>query len=256
MIFDSHAHYNDKKFEHRRDELLDSLFANTVGAIVNASVDVAGSKKTLELCSLYPRIYAAIGIHPSEVELVGELDDALYELEQLAANEKVVAIGEIGLDYHFEPYDKQKQAQLFELQLELARKLKLPVVIHDREAHGDVDAMMRRYPDVKILLHSYSGSAEWARELIEQGRYLSFSGVLTFKNARRAVEAAASVPLDRILLETDCPYLAPEPLRGSVNDSGNIIHTATCLARIKGMTTDEILDITFKNACNFFEIDI
>lgn len=132
----------------------------------------------------------------------------------------------------------------------------MPVVIHDREAHGDVDEMIRRFSDVKILLHSYSGSSEWAHELIEHGRYLSFSGVLTFKNARRAVEAAASVPLDRILLETDCPYLAPEPLRGSVNDSANIIHTAACLARIKGMTTDEILDITFKNACEFFDIDI
>lgn len=258
MIFDSHAHYNDSKFaelDGGRDALLSKLFDENLGAVVNASVTPEDSRRTLELCEAYSRIFAAVGIHPSDIDKVGELDTAIAKIEALAAHPKAVAIGEIGLDYYWEPYDKEKQKQFFISQLKLARKLSMPVVIHDRESHGDVDEIIRSFPDVKILLHSYSGSAEWARELVRAGRYISFSGVVTFKNARKAVEAAKAVPLDRILIETDCPYLAPTPLRGSVNHSGNLLYTAAKLAEIKGVTQKEILYITFENACRFYNID-
>lgn len=255
MIFDSHAHYYDSKFDIERHSLLTRLLSDGVGAIVNASVNPDDSRHSLELCEAYPQIYAAVGIHPSDVEKVGGLDSAIAEIEALASHPKAVAIGEIGLDYYWEPYDKEKQKEYFCAQLELARKLSMPVVIHDREAHGDVDEILRSYPDVKAVLHSYSGSSEWARELVKAGRYISFSGVVTFKNARKAVEAAEAVELDRILIETDCPYLAPTPLRGSVNHSGNLIYVAEKLAEIKGITSKEILDITAENACKFYNID-
>ncbi|MBQ7821067.1 MAG: TatD family hydrolase [Clostridia bacterium] len=254
MIFDSHAHYNDSKFEDR-DTLLSSLFADGVGAIVNASVSVVDSKRTLELCEAHPNMFAAVGIHPSDIDKVGRLDSAVSEIEALAAHPKAVAVGEIGLDYYWEPYDKDKQKAFFISQLELARKINMPVVIHDRESHGDVDEIIRAFPDVKILLHSYSGSAEWARELTKAGRYISFSGVVTFKNARKAVEAAEVVPIDKLLIETDCPYLAPTPLRGSVNHSGNLLYTAGRLAEIKGISLEDMLSITFENACKFYNID-
>ena len=255
MIFDSHAHYNDSKFDGERDALLSRLLSGDVGAIVNASVNPGDSRLSLKLSEAYPQIYAAVGIHPSDVEKVGKLESAIAETETLAAHPKAVAIGEIGLDYYWEPYDKQKQKDFFFAQLELARKLSMPVVIHDRDAHGDTDEILEKYTDVKAVLHSFSGSGEWAKELVRDGRYISFSGVLTFKNARKTVEAAKVVPLERILIETDAPYLAPTPLRGSINNSGNLIYVASVLADIKCVSLDEILDITFENACRFFNID-
>lgn len=255
MIFDSHAHYNDSKFSGERDALLKSLFEKNVGAIVNASVNPEDSRCSLELCEAYPQIFAAVGIHPNDVEKVGSLDTAIAEIESLASHPKAVAIGEIGLDYYWEPYYKDKQKAFFTSQLELARKLNMPVVIHDRDAHGDTDEILEKYTDVKAVLHSFSGSGEWAKELVRDGRYISFSGVLTFKNDRKTVEAAKVVPLERILIETDAPYLAPTPLRGSINNSGNLIYVASVLADIKCVSLDEILDITFKNACRFFNID-
>ena len=162
MIFDAHAHYNDKKFDDR-DTLLSSLFEDRLGAVVNASVTPEDSRRSIELAEKYDRVFAAVGIHPGDIDRAGELNDAISEIRKLAAHPKTVAIGEIGLDYYWEPYDKEKQKAYFIAQLELARELKLPVVIHDREAHGDVDAIIRDYTDVKILLHCYSGSAEWAR---------------------------------------------------------------------------------------------
>lgn len=255
MIFDSHAHYNDKKFDGIRDDILNELLKADLGAVVNASVDPEDSLATLRLCERFSCIYAAVGIHPSEVERFDDPCAALDSIESAASHRKVVAIGEIGLDYHFEPFDKDKQKYFFDSQLTLAERLGLPVVIHDRDAHGDVDLILKKHMSVKALIHSYSGSAQWARDLVRDGRYLSFSGVVTFKNARRAVEALEAVPLERILLETDCPYLAPEPLRGSLNNSGNITYIAAKIAEIKGKTTEEILKITFENAKRFFEID-
>jgi len=255
MIFDSHAHYNDSKFSGERDALLKSIFNKNVGAVINASVNPEDSRRSLELCEAYPQIFAAVGIHPSDIEKAGALDTAIAEIEALASHDKAVAIGEIGLDYYWEPYDKHKQKAFFTAQLELARKLTMPVVIHDRDAHGDTDEILEKYTDVKAVLHSFSGSGEWAKELVRDGRYISFSGVLTIKNARKTVEAAKVVPLERILIETDAPYLAPTPLRGSINNSGNLIYVASVLADIKGVTAEKILDITFENACRFFNID-
>lgn len=255
MLFDSHAHYNDSKFAGSRDDLLNTLFSKNVGAIVNASVSPEDSRRSLELSEAYAQVFAAVGIHPSDIDKVGILDTAISEIEALASHRKAVAIGEIGLDYYWEPFDKDKQKAFFTAQLELARKLNKPVVIHDRDAHGDTHEILKKYTDVKAVLHSFSGSAEWAKELVRDGRYISFSGVVTFKNARKTVEAAKSVPLERILIETDAPYLAPTPLRGSINNSGNLIYAANVLADIKGITADEIIDITFENACRFFNID-
>lgn len=254
MIFDAHAHYNDKKFEDR-DALLASLFNDRLGAVVNASVTPEDSRHSLELAERYDRIFAAVGVHPGDIDRAGALDNAISEIKKLAAHPKAVAIGEIGLDYYWEPYDKEKQKAYFIAQLELARELKLPVVIHDREAHGDVDAIIKDFPDVRILLHCYSGSAEWARELIKAGRYLSYTGVVTYKNARKTVEAAEVAPLDRILIETDCPYLSPVPVRSSINHSGNLLYTAERLAEIKGISLEDMLSITFENACRFYNID-
>ena len=257
LIFDSHAHYNDSRFgeDAERSSLLDEMFSQAVGVIVNSSVSPDDTRASIKLAEKYPRIFANAGIHPEDCERVGDIDSALADIEALSSHPKVVAIGEIGLDYYHEPFDKNFQQEVFRKQLELARKLKMPVVIHDRDAHGDVDAILKEYRDVTAVLHSYSGSAEWARELVRDGRYISFSGVLTFKNARKTVEVAEVTPLDRILLETDAPYLAPTPLRGTTNNSQNIIYTAARLAEIKSTTTENILKITFENACRFYNID-
>ena len=228
--FDSHAHYNDSRFgeDAERSSLLEKMFSETVGVIVNSSVSPDDTRASIKLAEKYPRIFANAGIHPEDCERVGDIN---------------------------EPFDKHFQQEVFRKQLELARRLKMPVVIHDRDAHGDVDAILKDYRDVTAVLHSYSGSAEWARELVRDGRYISFSGVLTFKNARKTVEVAEVIPLDRILLETDAPYLAPTPLRGTTNNSQNIIYTASRLAEIKNTTTENILNITFENACRFYSID-
>ena len=257
QIFDSHAHYNDSRFgeDAERSSLLDEMLGGTVGVIVNSSVSPDDTRASIRLAEKYPRIFANAGVHPEDCEKIGDIDTALAEIEALASHPKVVAIGEIGLDYYHEPFDKDFQKEVFRKQLELARKLKMPVVIHDRDAHGDVDSILKEYRDVTAVLHSYSGSTEWARELIRDGRYISFSGVLTFKNARKTVEVAEVTPLDRILLETDAPFLAPTPLRGTTNNSQNIIYTAARLAEIKNTTTENILKITFDNACRFYNID-
>lgn len=257
MIFDSHAHYNDSRFgeDAERFSLLEKMFSENVGVIVNSSVSPDDTRASIKLAEKYPRIFANAGIHPVDCKTITDIDSALAEIEALASHPKVVAIGEIGLDYYHEPFDKNLQQEVFVKQLELARRLDMPVVIHDRDAHGDVDAIIKDYRDVRIVLHCYSGSAEWARELIRDGRYISFTGVLTYKNARKTIEVAEMVPLDRILLETDAPYLAPTPLRGTTNNSQNILYTAEKLAEIKNTTTENILNITFENACRFYNLN-
>ena len=251
-IFDVHAHYDDEKFDEDREELLNSMPSLGVKTIVNASVDIATAKKAIGFSERYPFMYAAVGIHPENLEGLPEnylniLGD-LYE-----NNKKVVAIGEIGLDYYWD-IPKEPQLKVFEDQLKLALELDAPVVIHDREAHADTMRILKKYTPKKVLLHCYSGSAEMLKEVIRLGAFISLGGVVTFKNARVPVEVAEAVPLERLFLETDCPYLSPVPFRGKRNSSEKIAYTAERIAEIKGMDTQNLIDITTKNAEEFFGI--
>lgn len=262
-LFDVHAHYTDKRFDEEypggRDALLSELFGSgRVGYILDAATNLENAEKVLELAKKYDGIYAAVGIHPSDIE-VSELSPS----EQIAAldallckkkENKIKAVGEIGLDYYWEPVYKEKQKYFFESQISLAIEHDLPVIIHDREAHGDSFDTVEKYRGVRGVFHCYSGSAEMAKELVKRGFYLSFGGTVTFKNARKAVEAAECVPLDKMLIETDCPYLAPVPYRGKLNHSGLAEETAEKLAQIKGVSRDELVSITRENALRLFDI--
>ena len=260
-LFDSHAHYFDSRFEGlggAEKVLSEEVFANDVARVVNVGTSGRTNILCVEQAARYDGMYAAVGIHPEDSrELDADPETELFALRELLANKqknKIVAIGEIGFDYHYEGYDKEKQARYFEEQMKLADELSMPVIVHDREAHGDCFDMICKYPCVVGVFHSYSGSAEMAAELVKRGYYISFSGVLTFKNARKAVEAAQSVPLDRILIETDAPYLAPHPFRGQINHSGLVRYTAQKLAEIKGISVEEISEITYDNASRLFKI--
>lgn len=252
-IFDVHAHYDDEKFNEDREELLGSLPSMGVRAVVNASVDIATAKKAIEFSEKYPFMYAAVGIHPENLD--GLEENYLSILADLYENnKKVVAIGEIGLDYYWD-IPKEPQLKVFEDQLKLALELDAPVVIHDREAHGDTMRILKKYTPKKVLLHCYSGSREMLKEVMRMGAFISLGGVVTFKNARVPVEVAEAVPVDRLLLETDCPYLSPVPFRGKRNSSEKIAYTAEKIAEIKGMDTQNLIDITCKNAFEFFDIE-
>lgn len=249
-IFDAHAHYDDKWFDEDRNELLSSMPENSISYIVNAAVDIATAKTAVKYAERYPHIYACAGIHPENLE--GLADDYLDQLSELLEHPKVVALGEIGLDYHWDiPRDIQNR--VFEEQLRLARELDVPVVIHDREAHGDVMELVRRYKP-RGLMHCYSGSTEMLKEVIKLGLSISLGGTVTFKNARVPVEVAEAVPLDRLLLETDAPYLSPVPNRGKRNDSRNIAYTAQRIAELRGMDAQELVDITTDNAKRLYGI--
>lgn len=251
-IFDVHAHYDDEKFDEDREEFLASLPGLGVKRIINASVDLKTAQRVLEFTQKYPFIYGAVGVHPENLE--GLEEDYLDRLADLyTENEKIVAIGEIGLDYYWD-IPKEPQQRVFEEQLKLAVELDAPVVIHDREAHADTMRLLKKYQPKKVLLHCYSGSAEMLKEVIKLGAFISLGGVVTFKNARVPLEVAQSVPLDRLFLETDCPYLAPVPFRGKRNSSEKIAFTAEKIAEIKGMETQTLIDITTKNAEEFFGI--
>lgn len=251
-IFDVHAHYDDEKFDEDREELLSSLPSLGVKAVVNASVDLATAKRAIEFTEKYPFMYAAVGIHPENLE--GLEDNYLKVLGDLYENnKKVVAIGEIGLDYYWD-IPKEPQLKVFEDQLKLSIELDAPVVIHDREAHADTMRILKKYTPKKVLLHCYSGSKEMLKEVLKLGAFISMGGVVTFKNARVPVEVAEAVPLDRLFLETDCPYLSPVPFRGKRNSSEKIAFTAEKIAEIKGMEPQQLIDITTKNACEFFGI--
>ena len=258
-LFDSHAHYYDTRFAEESagaDTLLAEIFAGDVDRIVNVGTSLENAPTCLKMARQYAGMYAAVGIHPSdcaayEREALDEFAEFL-EKHRDFRTEKIVAIGEIGFDYHWEPYDREKQRFFFEGQMALAEKYALPVIIHDREAHGDCFETVLKFPNVRGVFHSYSGSSEMARELVKRGWYLSFSGVATFKNAARVREVVASVPLDRLLVETDCPYLAPHPMRGKLNHSGYLHYTAEAIAEVFGKTLDEIAEITHKNADELF----
>lgn len=261
-IFDSHAHYDDPAFDHDRDALLTRLFDPSqdcpVAGIVNAGSTVDSSRQSLRLAEAYPRLFAAVGVHPEEAANMNDGD--LAEIRAMAAHPKAVAIGEIGLDYHYEDAcPREVQIAWFRRQLELARALSLPVILHDREAHGDMlDILAAFYPagpgriERAGVLHCFSGSVEMAREVIRRGFYIGLGGAVTFKNARKAVDVAAAIPLDALLLETDAPYMAPVPYRGKRCDSGMIAATAARIAEIRGITEADLLAQTEENARRLF----
>ena len=258
--FDSHAHYYDERFESELsegvDELIDALLRDSTSYIVNIGTSPETSRLAVEQARRHENMYTAIGIHPSDTRFLSDIDSELLEIERLILDpeSKCVCLGEIGLDYHYEDTDKEKQAEYFERQMLLAEKLGLPVCIHDREAHGDVMEVIRRHPNVKGILHSFSGSAEMALELVKLGYYISFSGTLTFTNAKKPREVAAVLPRDKVLIETDCPYLTPHPHRGKTNHSGYLSYTNATLAGIFGVSEEECARITEENARRVFKL--
>lgn len=258
--FDSHAHYYDERFSSECnmgvDDLIDSLFESNVSYIINVGTSPQTSREAIDQAKRYENMYVAIGIHPSDSRFLSDIESEIVDIRSLILDKsnKCVAIGEIGLDYHYPDTDKEKQMLYFEAQMRLAEELSLPVVIHDRESHEDVMSVIRRHPNVKGVLHSFSGSREMAAELIKLGWYISFSGTITFTNARKPKEVAASLPHDKVLIETDAPYLAPHPERGTLNHSGKLEFTNKVLSDIWGITPEECAKITEENAKRFFNL--
>lgn len=252
LILDTHAHYDDKAFDGDREDVIDMLFKNGVCGVVNQGTDIKTSEFSINLARRYDGFYAAVGLHPECLD-ENSIND-LCKIRELAKSEKVVAIGEIGLDYYYDiPRDLQKT--VFAKQLELAAELDLPVNIHDREAHGDTLEMLKKYKP-KGILHCFSGSVEMAKEIVKLGMYIGIGGVVTFKNARKTVEVIEVIPLERLVLETDCPYLSPVPFRGKRNDSSMIKYTAQRIAEIRNTTAEEILTITRRNAADVYKINM
>lgn len=252
MYFDTHAHYDDEKFSADRDTLLASMPDSGVELIINAACDMESSKTSIMLAEKYPFVYASVGVHPHDAQ---SMDNTSCDaLEQLSKHHKVVAIGEIGLDYYYDHSPRDVQKRRFREQLELARKTGLPVIIHEREACMDVLEIIRDFPDVLGVYHCYSGSWETAKIILDQGWYLSFTGVVTFKNAKKMPEVVGKMPADRIMIETDSPYLAPVPKRGERNSSLNLPYIAQRIGEIRGMTTEDVAALTMENGKRFFSI--
>lgn len=253
MLFDTHAHYDDEAFDADRDALLAAMPERNVGLIANPGCTVETSQQAVALAEQFDHVYAAVGIHP---ENCGDFTDSDIDiLRQLAQHEKVVAIGEIGLDYYWEENPPREwQQRVLRAQMALAEELSLPVIIHDREAHADTLAIVKEFPQVRGVFHCYSGSVEDARTLLKMGWMLSFNGAITFKNARKAPEVIAEVPMERIMIETDSPYLTPVPYRGKRNDSTYVHLVAEKIAEIKGLTAEKVEDVTFENGKHFFGI--
>ena len=253
MLFDTHAHMDSRSFNEDREALLQSLPDQGIGLLMNPGCSLESSKKAVALAREYDYIYAAVGSHPDAAD---EVNDAVLEEYQVLCklNPKVKAIGEIGLDYHYEDIPRALQKKAFMAQMELARELNLPVIVHERDAHEDGLAIIKQFPEVTGVFHCYSGSAQMALELTKLGWYIGFTGVLTFKNARRAIEAAQAIPLERIVLETDCPYMSPEPFRGRRNDPGKLYRMAEKLAEIRGISPEEAQAITLENGKRLYRI--
>lgn len=251
-IFDTHAHYADHAFDEDREQILASLPEKGVKYVTLASSSVEDTAENSELVQKYDYIYAAAGVHPESVD-TNPADYLETVRKAISENPKIRAVGEIGLDYHYDGYDREKQIKLFREQLELARELDMPVIVHSRDACEDTLVLLREFKP-KGVVHCFSGSAETAREIIRLGMYIGFTGVLTFKNAKKALRALAEVPLDRLLLETDCPYMAPVPFRGKRCDSSMIAYTAQKAAEIKGIPVDELLEITCRNGMALYNI--
>ncbi len=255
ILFDTHAHYDDPRFDGDRRAVLKSVFSDTpVRYITNVGTNFDTSRTSLELAEQYDGMFAAVGVHPSDCLGAGDPNEGMTRLAAMLEHPKAVAIGEIGLDYHYDDTPRDVQAVWFEAQMRLAAQTGYPVIIHDREAHGDCMDMIRRFPEVHGILHSFSGSREMTAELVRRGWYISFSGVITFKNASRVLEALRAVPQDRLLIETDCPYLAPVPMRGKTNHSGYLLYTAEAAATVLGMETEELCRITTENALRVYRI--
>lgn len=250
-IFDSHAHYDDSAFEEDREELIASLPGKGVCGVINAASDLASAKISLALARKYSYFWAAVGVHPHEAGKAPA--DYLLQIENLLKEPKAVAIGEIGLDYHYDFFPREVQKRLFEEQLRLAKERDLPVVVHDREAHADTFELLKKYRP-KGVVHCFSGSAEMARETVKLGMFIGLGGAVTFKNARHPVEVAADVPLEALLLETDCPYMTPVPFRGKRCDSSLIRLTAEKVAEIRGIKVSSLLKATRENAARLFGI--
>lgn len=252
MIFESHAHYDDEAFNEDRETLLASMQENGIGTIINVGASIASTQSTIALTQQYPFLYGAAGVHPSET---AELDeDKLCWLEQQCRSEKIVAVGEIGLDYHWPEPDRALQKYWFEKQLELAARVNLPLIIHSREAAKDTLDIIKAHhtQDSRGVIHCFSYTKEIAQEYISMGYYIGIGGVITFSNAKKLKEAAAAIPIEKILLETDCPYLAPVPNRGKRNSSLNLPYVAQEIAQIKGISREEVVSITCENAQRLF----
>ena len=253
MLFDTHAHYDDEAFDADRDAVLTALPGQGVGLVLNPGCDVESSRKAVQYAAAYPHVYAAVGIHPENCG--GYTAGDLAALEKLAQQPGVAAIGEIGLDYYWEQNPpRELQQRVLRDQLALAQELDLPVIVHDREAHADSLAIVQEFPAVRGVFHCFSGSVEMARELLKRGWYLGFDGPITYKNAVKALDVIAACPADRMLLETDSPYLAPVPNRGKRNDSRNLPYIAARIAEIKGMTTEQVAEVTLQNGKHLFGI--
>ena len=254
MLFDTHAHMDDWAFDEDRQALLASLEGAGVGLVMNPGCSLESSRNVDKLTREYPWLYGAVGSHPDACDEVTE--GVIEEYRMLCKqNPKIKAIGEIGLDYHYEDIPREIQQLAFRRQMALAKELGLPVIVHERDAHADGMAIASEFPEVTGVFHCYSGSLEMAKWLVERGWYIGFTGVLTFKNARKAVEVAAGIPLERLVLETDCPYMAPEPFRGKRNHPGYLYRMAEKLAEIRGVSVEEIHAITTENGKKLYGIE-
>ena len=254
MLFDTHAHMDDRAFDEDRAQLLRSLPQQGVGLVMNPGCSLASSRNVCLLTKEYDFIYGAVGSHP---DVAGEVDATVIEeyRRMCKENDKIKAIGEIGLDYHYEDIPREIQQKAFRMQMALAAELNMPVIVHERDAHADGMAIVEEFPTVKGVFHCYSGSPEMARWLIQRGWYIGFTGVLTFKNARKALEVAEQIPLERIVLETDCPYMAPEPFRGKRNHPGYLYRMAERLAQLRDISVEEVQRITMENGKRLYRME-
>ena len=253
MLFDTHAHMNDEAFDADREEMILGLPEKGIQYVMNVGCSLHSSGDCIAMAEKYPFVYASVGTHPDAADEVNEA--VIEQYRQMAKHPRVLAIGEIGLDYYYETVSREVQQKAFRMQMELARELRMPVIIHERDAHDDAMRIVKEFKDVTGVFHCYSGSAEMARQLVNMGWYIGFTGVLTFKNARKAVETAERIPLDRIVLETDCPFMAPEPFRGKRNDPGYLYRMAQRLAEIRGITAEEAQAATLENAKRLYRLE-
>ena len=253
MYFDSHAHLDDARFKTDFDEILARMKENGVTAMMNIGCDLPSSENSVRLAESFSWVWAAVGSHPDDADHVDASRISVYR--ELCKHPRVKAIGEIGLDYHYEDVPREVQKTAFRMQMALAQEQRLPVVVHEREAHEDGMKIVDEFPDVTGVFHCYSGSLEMAKELIKRGWYIGFTGVVTFKNARKAAQVAESIPLDRILIETDCPYMAPEPYRGRRNDPSLVPFVAAKIAQLRSLNPEQVGKATSENAKRLFRIE-
>ena len=253
MLFDTHAHLNDPAFDPDREILMNGLAEKGVGFVMNAGCSLESSRDIVKMTEQYSWLYGSVGSHPDSADEVNE--EVIEEYRKLCQHEKIKAIGEIGLDYYYEDIPREIQKNAFRMQMQLAKEVDMPVIVHEREAHDDGMRIVKEFPKVTGVFHCYSGSAEMARQLVNMGWYIGFTGVLTFKNARKAIEVAANIPLEKLVLETDCPYMAPEPFRGKRNHPGYLYRMAQRLAEVRDLPVEEVERITTENGKRLYRIE-